>query len=120
MRRFAILLFILAFIGAGPKGPEIVSIVPGQEVQMHAGGQAEYALNFKILSGFHVQANPASEQYLIPTSVSLEQADGIVPQAPIYPKGKGFKLQGSDKEILTYEDENTIRIPLKADDSTIP
>src|SRR5215470_20329731 len=120
MRKLAVLLFLLALLGAGPKGPEIVTIVPGQDVQMQPGGQAEYSLNFKILTGYHVQANPASEEYLIATTVSLEKADGIVPQSPIYPKGKVFKLQGSDKEIQTYENENTIRIPLKADDSTIP
>ena len=111
---------MLALIAAAPKRPEIVTIVPGSGVQMTPGGKAEYSFSFKILSGYHVQANPASEEYLIPTTVTLEKADGITPEAPVYPKGVSFQLQGSDKEIQTYEKENTIKIPLQADESTIP
>jgi uncharacterized protein len=120
MHKFAFLFLMLPLIAAGPKRPDIVTIAPAPEVQMKPGGAAQYLLSFKVQNGYHVQANPASEEYLIPTTVSLEKADGIVPQTPIYPKPVSFKLQGSDKEIKTYENENTITIPLQADESTIP
>jgi len=111
---------MLALVGSAPKRPEIVSISPGNPLELKAGGKAEYSLSFKILGGYHIQANPASEQYLIATTVGLDPVEGIIPEAPVYPKGVAFKLKGSDKEIQTYENENTIRIPLQADASTAP
>jgi DsbC/DsbD-like thiol-disulfide interchange protein len=120
MNRLPILLFVFVLIGAAPRRPEIVTIPASPVLEVKAGGQTEFALNFKILKGYHIQANPASEEYLIPTKASLQSAEGISTGTPIYPKGVSFQLQGSDKAIQTYEDEATIRIPLNASPSANP
>lgn len=67
------------------------------------------AVVLNIPEGYHANANPASEDWLIPTTLSL--ADGSRGRlANIqYPPGKWKKFIYSDKELSVYEGE--VRIP---------
>ena len=47
----------------------------GVEARRGAGAVGEVRLS--ITDGFHVNANPASEKYLIPTELKIEPAEGI-------------------------------------------
>ena len=117
MYRILLVMLVLTLIAAAPRRPEIVTIPAGEPFEMRAGGKVEFPLNLKILKGFHIQSNPASEEYLIATTVKLEPTEGITPDAPIYPKGIAFRIKGSEKEITTYENEIAIKIPIQADTS---
>jgi hypothetical protein len=110
---FILALFLLA--AAPPKRPVIVSIPSTPPVDIAAGGKNEYPLELKILKGYHIQANPASEEFLIAVTPKLQPVDGIKIGQPVYPKGVPFRLKSSKKDISTYENSVVIRIPVEAD-----
>jgi len=50
--------------------------------------------------GYHINANPASDDYLIPTSVAFA---GPIPERIVYPPGIPFKPAFADDPINVYE-----------------
>ena len=75
-------------------------------------------VHLKVAEGWHINANPASQDVLIPTSVSLD------PDAPAelvsvnYPKGELVHFDFSGESLSVYEGTITIsaRLQLKSDD----
>src|SRR5579864_716773 len=53
----------------------------------------------RIDPGYHVNANPASEEYLIPTSIAFEH---VAPKRIEYPPPVLFKPAFSDETIKVY------------------
>jgi len=116
MRKSLLLILALAcLLGAGPKSPAIVTIQPMKALEVQPGFHAEFQIDLQILKGFHIQANPASEPYLIATTLKLESVEGIKTSDPVYPKGISFQLNGSEKAISTYEGTITIKVLLDVD-----
>ncbi len=113
MHRILLVLLSFFLIAAAPKRPVIVSVVPEDSLEIAAGEKAEYPLELKILKGYHIQANPASEEYLIAVMATLETIEGITVGQPIYPPGIPFRLKGSQTDISTYENDIRIKIPLE-------
>jgi DsbC/DsbD-like thiol-disulfide interchange protein len=111
--RFVLILCLLSLLAAS-KRPAVISIETSP-ITINAGKSAEAQITVKVKSGYHVQANPASEEYLIPTKLELKTADGITSGTPVYPKGQHFKLEGSNQNLATYQNSFVIKVPLQAD-----
>lgn len=60
----------------------------------------------RVDPGYHVNANPASNEYLIPTSIAFED---IAPERVAYPPALRFKPAFSDEPIDVYEGAVVIR-----------
>jgi hypothetical protein len=84
------------------------------EVRIAAGGSGEAVVRLRVAEGFHINANPASDKYLIPTSVEAREAEGLRAGAPVYPQGVTKKFGFSEKPLAVYEGEVTIRLPVSA------
>jgi uncharacterized protein len=72
-------------------------------------GHDEILVTLTIDPGYHVNANPASTDYLIPTTVkvpSVENAKGT------YPPAQSFKPKFSSDEISVYDGQASIKIEL--------
>lgn len=94
--------------------PPIVQVRVPEANAIAAGGELKVSVNVTVAAGYHVQANPPSEKYLIPTTLTLEPADGFTISPPIYPKGEAHRLEGTEEDLLTYDETFTIQITLKA------
>lgn len=57
-------------------------------------------VTLRIDSGFHINANPASYKYLIPTSLNVV---GVQPMRVDYPPPMYFKPKFADERIAVYE-----------------
>ncbi|GIV14847.1 MAG: thiol:disulfide interchange protein DsbD [Armatimonadota bacterium] len=79
--------------------------------QVVPGKPFEILVTLNIKHPYHVNANPASEKFLIPTSVKLDPVPGITFAAPQYPKGlqREFAFTGG-KRIAVYEGRTVIRV----------
>ncbi|TAM53916.1 MAG: disulfide bond formation protein DsbD [Paraburkholderia sp.] len=76
--------------------------------------QATLTLTLHIAAGWHVNANPASLEYLIPTTLSIE-GDGSPQEAKaVYPPGKDSGIVLDGKHIQVYEDGTVIPFLLPA------
>jgi uncharacterized protein YyaL (SSP411 family) len=69
----------------------------------------EIVVTIAVDAGYHVNANPASLDYLIPTTVSLA---GMNDAKVMYPAGHAFNPKFLADGILVYEGSASIRIEL--------
>ena len=98
---------------------DVVKAQP-QEVTIAAGESGEAVVKLQITDGYHVNANPPSFSYLIPTELKLTPADGIAVEFVTYPDALTKKFSFSEKPLAVYEGETTLKARLKADKTTKP
>jgi thioredoxin:protein disulfide reductase len=115
MKRQAVvflLVGIAAFCGLAP-APQAVDLVGSLSEPVTAtgyvslsnipqGGNAHVAIELQMQSPWHVNANPASEDFMVPTEVTFEPTTGITVSAPIYPAGEEETLSFSEKPLRLY------------------
>ena len=109
-------LVALAFAvqAAPPSPPAVVTVAPPAEVAIVAGGRAEAQVVVTIREGFHIQANPASEPYLIPARLELAGDPRVRVGKSVYPPGRPYRLRGASSDLSTYEGTFVIGVPLEA------
>lgn len=64
--------------------------------------------------GFHINAHPASEDYLIPTTLEAELPPGLRVLETTYPPGVLRKFSFSPEKLLVYEGSTILRMKLEA------
>ena len=68
---------------------------------------SEHAVSVKIPliipEPFHIQANPASHNYLIATRLSFSPKPGVVFSELKYPAGESYLLEGSADTLMVYD-----------------
>ncbi|MBI3393661.1 MAG: hypothetical protein HY039_10795 [Nitrospirae bacterium] len=117
MSAFASGVFLTLALAA-PAGAQIDS--PPKAVQsvraelVRAGGGAELVLTVRLAEGFHVQANPASEKFLIPVVVAFEREDLAHLANVRYPDALEKRFGFSPKALRVYEGEFVIRVSFKS------
>jgi Thiol:disulfide interchange protein DsbD, N-terminal len=73
----------------------------------------ELAVVLKIKPGFHVNARPVTEDYLIPTELRADVPAGFKVSDVIYPKGTLLTFAFSkNKQLNVYTDTVTLHLPL--------
>lgn len=70
----------------------------------------EVAMVVDIMPGFHMNAHKPSEEYLIPTVLTVKPPAGFREGETIYPAGIEKKLSFADKPLLVYTKQFTIRM----------
>ena len=84
------------------------------EVQIAAGGHADASVRVTIQSGYHINANPATDLYLKATEFALQPSDGVSVGFISYPSPITKKFSFSQKPLAVYEGEAAIKVMLKA------
>jgi hypothetical protein len=129
---FLVISFVL--IGCGRTNPSIARVAPASPspaagisssadiVKVHtaaaslpAGGSVDAMVTLSISSGFHVNANPATFSYLIPSEVTTGSIEGITASKPAYPVAVKRKFQFANEPLAVYEGEAQIKLPLRAE-----
>src|SRR5437660_4414429 len=73
--------------------------IRAEPVTIPAGGETNATVTLSISSGFHVNANPATFSYLIPTEVTAENSEVINVDKAVYPAAQKKKFQFSDQPL---------------------
>ena len=102
------------------KPEDVVSVPVQAPVAVTMGGHAEARVTVVVTDGYHIQANPASTEFFVPTKLQLRAKGGVRPKAPVYPPGRPYRLEGMPDEFMTYEDTFEIAVPLQASESARP
>jgi hypothetical protein len=89
--------------------------VPTAAASVPAGGSVDATVTLSISTGFHVNANPATFSYLIPTEVNTGTIAGITAGKPVYPVPVKRKFQFANQPLAVYEGDAQIRLPLRAE-----
>jgi hypothetical protein len=124
---FAILL-ALSFAGAPQIAAQSGSSLPsGASVakphafvsldEIPAGHPFEVAIVVDILTGYHMNSHTPTEEYLIPTGVTLAPAPGFREIGTTYPDGQMLQFDFSKEKLSVYSGSVTIRVKLAAEAS---
>jgi hypothetical protein len=101
------------------KSTDVVKVTP-QELTL-AKGQSDYAIvRLQIQSGYHINANPPSLPYLIPTDLQLPPASGITVSFVTYPDPLTKTFSFADEPLKVYEGDTTVKAMLKATPAAEP
>jgi hypothetical protein len=93
-------LFSLTLAVADPR-PQQVTLQSPDHVSLGMKPK-RVQIDILVAKGFHLQANPASREGLIPTEIQIEPSPLFLFSSFIYPKGTPFRLAQGAGEILTY------------------
>ena len=83
-------------------------------IALKAGESKTARVAFEVAKGYHVQANPASDEYLVATELALEPICGVTVGKIGYPKGEPFVLPASKQELSTYGGTFEVEVPITA------
>jgi len=83
-------------------------------VRIPAGGSALAAIEVTVELGWHVNANPPSPDYMIPTEVVIEPAAGVTAGPASYPAPMPLKVGFEQNAISTFGGTFTVQLPLSA------
>jgi hypothetical protein len=89
-----------------------------EKVEIRAGETAETSIRLTITNGYHVNANPATEKFLIPTSLEVKPEAGIKVDNIVYPKSIRKKFRFAEVPLDVYEGDAVIKLSLSAQRST--
>ncbi len=101
-----------------PAGPGVSSekLVKAavQPVEMPVNGSAEATVQVTVQNGYHINANPASYPYLIPTELTIPETEGVSVNYTYYPNPLIKKFSFAEEPLRVYEGETPIRVALQA------
>jgi thiol:disulfide interchange protein DsbD len=94
--------------------------VTATPVTVPAGGSAATEVTLVVMPGWHINANPPSLDYMIPTVVKLRAESGIRGGAPAYPRPKEQKLSFEETPLRVFDGEAVVRLPVVVAAGTAP
>lgn len=91
--------------------PSIVTATA--KVREKADAVFNVELQLKIAAGWHINANPAGQDHLIPTTVAVAVNAPVEIVDIAYPKGRTTRFEFSDEPLNIYEESLMISLRLK-------
>lgn len=104
-----------------PKSPlEGIVRASADEVEARAGESVGAAVRLSIASGYHVNANPATERFLIPTSLEVKPEAGISVDKITYPQPLTKKFPFAETPLAVYEGDARITMSVSVPRDAAP
>lgn len=113
-----LLICVPGINGCKSKTTELVTVEVPKEVNIAIGGYSEISIEVVVKEGYHVQANPASDKFLIPTTIEKISVKDVSVGEPEYPPGKPFTLEGTSSPISVYDGRFYISLPIEVPPDT--
>jgi hypothetical protein len=94
------------FVGSGAQGSagansqSVVYLFP-EQVTVHAGKPNPVDLHFRVGTGLHINSHSPSDQFLIPTTFSIDSSQGVQLAAASYPAGESITLASDPNTTLS-------------------
>ena len=95
------------------------------EIKSHSNSVFNVTLRLNIAEGWHINANPAGQDNLIPTTITVDTDIPLEIVDIAYPKGRSTRFEFSSESLNVYEESLTIPLRLKRkpnvkDDKNVP
>jgi hypothetical protein len=87
------------------KGAAVEYLYP-EQVTVSAGKPSPVEMHFRVGEGLHVNSHTPSQEYLIPTTLSIPEASGVRLEDATYPQGSDITLPldpGTKLSVYTGE-----------------
>ncbi len=97
-----------------PKGEDLVQARAVLTEDHPAPGKPfQIALTLQVVDGWHINANPASLDFLVPTELKITSDLPVEVLSIEYPPARELALGFADQPLAVYEGEVTVRATLK-------
>lgn len=129
MKRFVVIAFLLSLAACSRPAPPATTTPPADtrvvkssadvvklvepRLSVAAGTSDNLLVPISIEKGYHINANPATFDYLIATELTIEKADGVNFGKPIYPAAEKRKFQFAEQPLAVYEGQVQIKLPVQ-------
>jgi hypothetical protein len=102
-----------------PEPPRISSQsvvkVTAEPVEIVSGQSNEVVVKINTQSGYHINANPASFEYLKATELDLQDTPELTVDYIHYPNPQVKKFSFSEQALRVYEGETQVKVMLNAE-----
>jgi thiol:disulfide interchange protein DsbD len=78
------------------------------------------AVILKVQAGYHINDNAPLDEFMFPTSVSIEDGPEFEVVETCYPAGRRARYSYSETELVVYDGEAVLGVLLKAKDGLAP
>lgn len=92
--------------------PENIVTASVAETQLPVPGSAEATVLVNVMSGYHINANPATGKYQIATQLTVAKNADIDVGQPQYPQALTRKFSFSPEPLAVYEGQVPIKVTL--------
>jgi len=99
---------------APPPNPSTLVKATAAPVKIVAGGKADVTVMLAIQPTWHINANPPSPDYMIPTVVTVSPAGGVSGGKAKYPAPTKLKVSFDEQPLSVYTESATVTVPLTA------
>jgi thiol:disulfide interchange protein DsbD len=97
---------------APPPAPaDLVTLVVDAPQSASPGQAITATIRAEIRAGWHVNANPPSADYMVPTEVKLTLPPGFAARPVIYPKGEQHHFAFADEPLSVYQGAIQVQVP---------
>ena len=104
----------------GKKIPS-VTMSPAPISTVTRGKANTVTLQFHVGSGFHINSNKPSAEYLIPTTLKLDPPTDIVAGQTTYPAGQEMSFAfAPDEKLSVYSGDFTLKVSVRPLSSVLP
>ncbi len=104
----------------GKKAPS-VTMSPPPVTAIPRGKAGAVELQFRVNSGFHINSNTPSAEYLIPTALKLDPPTDIVVGKITYPAGQEMSFAfAPDEKLSVYSGSFTVSVSVRPLASVLP
>jgi len=103
---------LLALWGPSAR-PQVLTVEPPDAMELGPLQMEQAALTVIVAEGYHVQANPASADFLAPTELRVEGNEAVRVGKIIYPAAKPLRWKGGS-DLSVYDGRFVISIALSA------
>ena len=103
-----------AMAPASSQPAPVVRVVGMERLSVAPGASQDTEIRITVVEGFHVQANPAANEFLIPLKLEFESRDGFEVTDIRYPPGEPYRLQGADEDLLVYGGTFAVPVTVRA------
>lgn len=112
LARMAVLGAVLAAPAAAWAFDVLAEVIAPGLVELRGGETRNVVIEVVVKPGYHVQANPAAQPYLIPTALTLASSPGVTVGTPRYPAPKRLRLAGSGDQLLVHDRRFVVVVPI--------
>jgi DsbC/DsbD-like thiol-disulfide interchange protein len=89
--------------------------------KVHAGETFQAAVRLEIGPGWHINGNPASDEFLVPTTLEIKDLDGpFRVRDVVYPEAVSSRFAFSENEVAVYSGRVIIGMTLEANADLAP
>lgn len=92
----------------------VVKVI-AEPVEIVAGKSNEVIVKINTQTGYHINANPASFEYLKATELDLQDTPEFIVDYIYYPNPQVKKFSFSEQELRVYEGETPLKVMLNAE-----